>query len=184
MTVYNIDLAGANSAEDIRASARTGLRLPEGYEISVPSLREALARHIETPCMIQVRGVADFHQFDGYPSELAKSKNALFDILEEAAKRDSAITARFSFTIDFTPVKTAWDFHESIRVGLEMPKEYGNNLDALWDVLTGFIATPCVVYVRGAETLPVEFREDIDQVMGLFAKAREYGAGVTVIQVE
>ena len=56
-----------------------------------------------------------------------------------------------SIIIDFSKCKYPLDLHKEIREKLNLPEWYGNNLDALWDMLTGFIETPIkisVVYNR------------------------------------
>ncbi len=44
--------------------------------------------------------------------------------------------------INFSKCKYPMDLHSEIKEKLELPEWYGNNLDALWDMLTGFIETP------------------------------------------
>ena len=51
------------------------------------------------------------------------------------------------YTIDFTAVKTVWYFYEAIKKGLELPDWFGKNLDALWDMLTGYIEYPAIIYI-------------------------------------
>ena len=40
------------------------------------------------------------------------------------------------YTIDFTGVSDKEEFHDRVREGIEVPDYYGNNLDALYDILT------------------------------------------------
>ena len=49
--------------------------------------------------------------------------------------------------IDFSKCKYPMQLHNEIREKLELPEWYGNNLDALWDMLTGFIETPINIKV-------------------------------------
>jgi len=44
--------------------------------------------------------------------------------------------------LDGSKLKTIKDFHTEIRFILGLPDYYGENLDALWDCLTGWIQTP------------------------------------------
>ena len=52
-----------------------------------------------------------------------------------------------TIVIDFSKCKYPMDLHNEIREKLEFPEWYGNNLDALWDMLTGFIETPININV-------------------------------------
>ena len=49
--------------------------------------------------------------------------------------------------IDFSACKYPMDLHNEIREKLGLPEWYGNNLDALWDTITGFIETPIKITV-------------------------------------
>jgi Barstar, RNAse (barnase) inhibitor len=42
-------------------------------------------------------------------------------------------------------IKSKEDFYNQIKTILELPNFYGNNLDALWDCLTGWIETPLIL---------------------------------------
>ena len=64
--------------------------------------------------------------------------------------------------------------HE-IREKLELPEWHGNNLDALWDMLTGFIETPIEITViykpenKAAENL----KENVLKIIETFKEASE-----------
>ena len=75
------------------------------------------------------------------------------------------------YTIDFTEVKTVWYFYEAIIKGLEVPEWCGKNLDALWDILTGFIDAPAVVYFKGVNKLPNELQEEMEDILRIFTRA-------------
>ena len=53
-----------------------------------------------------------------------------------------------TITIDFTGAKNWDEVHERISKPLDFPEWYGKNLDALWDLLTGYIA-PCNIKIKG-----------------------------------
>ena len=44
--------------------------------------------------------------------------------------------------IDFKNVKTNADFYEQLKTQINLPEYFGDNLDALYDVLTGYIELP------------------------------------------
>lgn len=46
---------------------------------------------------------------------------------------------------DFREIDNLTDFYQKAISVFELPKWFGQNLDALWDVLTGEIALPIVV---------------------------------------
>ena len=77
--------------------------------------------------------------------------------------------------IDFSKCKYPMDLHNEIRKKLELPEWYGNNLDALWDMLTGFIETPIEITViykpenKAAENL----KENVLKVIETFKEASE-----------
>ena len=77
--------------------------------------------------------------------------------------------------IDFSKCKYPMDLHNEIRKKLELPEWYGNNLDALWDMLTGFIETPIEITViykpenKAAENL----KENVLKVIETFKEAAE-----------
>ena len=52
-----------------------------------------------------------------------------------------------NIVIDFSKCKYPMDLHNQLSEKLELPEWYGNNLDALWDMLTGFIETPISITV-------------------------------------
>ena len=80
-----------------------------------------------------------------------------------------------SVVIDFSLCKYQMDLHNEIREKLELPEWYGNNLDALWDMLTGFIETPIEINVifkpenKTAENL----KESVLKIIETFKEASE-----------
>ena len=80
------------------------------------------------------------------------------------------------YIIDFTGVKTVWYFYEAIEKGLKLPEWFGKNLDALWDMLTGFIDCPTVIYFKGVNSLPEALDKKMESVLRVFTKAVNYYA--------
>ena len=86
-----------------------------------------------------------------------------------------------SIKIDFSECKYPMDLHKKISEGLELPEWYGNNLDALWDMLTGFIETPISISVifkpenQAAENL----KENILKIIKTFKEAAEEDEEIT-----
>ena len=77
--------------------------------------------------------------------------------------------------IDFSECKYPMDLHNEIREKLELPEWYGNNLDALWDMLTGFIETPVTITVIfKPETKSTEnLKENVLKIIETFKEAVE-----------
>lgn len=78
--------------------------------------------------------------------------------------------------IDFSKCKCPMDLHDEIREKLELPLWYGNNLDALWDMLTGFIETPISISLFfKPESKNIEnLRESVLKIIETFKEAEEY----------
>ncbi|MGE7774168.1 barstar family protein [Chitinophaga sp. NPDC101104] len=53
--------------------------------------------------------------------------------------------------LEGTALRTVEDFHKAISQQLKFPVYYGNNLDALWDCMTGWIDPPAKVIWRDFE---------------------------------
>ena len=90
-----------------------------------------------------------------------------------------------SITVDFSGCKYPLDLHNKVREALELPEWYGNNLDALWDMLTGFIETPInITAVYKPETKYAEgLRESVIKIIEVFREAADEDEGI-VFQCE
>ena len=77
--------------------------------------------------------------------------------------------------IDFSKCKYPLDLHNEIRKKLELPEWYGNNLDALWDMLTGFIETPIEITViyKPENKAAKNLKENILKVIETFKEAAQ-----------
>ena len=75
--------------------------------------------------------------------------------------------------IDFSQCKYPLDLHNEIREKLELPEWYGNNLDALWDMLTGFIETPfSITVIFRPETKSAEnLKENVLKIIETFKES-------------
>ena len=77
--------------------------------------------------------------------------------------------------IDFSKCKYPMDLHNEIREKLDLPEWYGNNLDSLWDMLTGFIETPIEVTViyKPENKMAENLKESVLKVIETFKEASE-----------
>ena len=73
--------------------------------------------------------------------------------------------------IDVSRCKTIGEIHLQIKEGMGFSEGYGENLDALWDSLTGMKRNPGDVILRGTQKVPGELRDYMDQVVGIFFEA-------------
>lgn len=80
-----------------------------------------------------------------------------------------------SVIINFSLCKYPMDLHKEIREKLDLPEWYGNNLSALWDMLTGFIETPVsITVIFKPETKAAEFlKENVLKIIETFKEAAE-----------
>lgn len=81
--------------------------------------------------------------------------------------------ADFVYTVDFRPVKYYRDFYKCLKTGLNLPDFFGENLDALWDCLTGFIGYPCEIRLFGLSALNKQRRQELQDILDLLAEAEE-----------
>lgn len=49
-------------------------------------------------------------------------------------------------TIDFCAIKTYADFYEQLKQKIELPDYFGDNLDALYDVISGEVSLPMEIH--------------------------------------
>ena len=80
-----------------------------------------------------------------------------------------------NIVVDFSLCKYPMDLHKEIREKLDLPEWYGNNLGALWDMLTGFIETPVsITVIFKPETKAAEnLKENVLKIIETFKEAAE-----------
>ena len=81
--------------------------------------------------------------------------------------------ADFVYTVDFRPVKYYRDLYKCIKNGLDLPDFFGENLDALWDCLTGFIGYPCDIRLTGLSSLSKQRRRELQDILDLLSEAEK-----------
>ena len=72
------------------------------------------------------------------------------------------------YRVDFSKVKSLWDLHYALKVGLELPDYYGMNMDALWDMLTGYVEYPAIIWLVGIESMPKDLNGKITVMFEIF----------------
>lgn len=84
--------------------------------------------------------------------------------------------------IDFTSCKTLGEVHLVIKEELEFPDFYGENLDALWDSLTGLMYVPANVTIKKGGSR--ELTKEIDKIIQVFEEAKEEYGLITLVVME
>lgn len=97
----------------------------------------------------------------------------------------SNFKADFVYTVDFTPVKHYRDLYKCIKRGLALPDFFGENRDALWDCLTGFIGYPCNIRFTGISSLNKQRRAELQKILDIFTEAeKEYPDEFHIVYVD
>ena len=88
--------------------------------------------------------------------------------------------------IDFTDMKTLGQLHLEMKGKLSFPDFYGENLDALWDCLTGFIGGKNIINVSflGFHTLDEDILEYAMRILETFTEAEEGYGDIRVLGFE
>jgi len=79
-------------------------------------------------------------------------------------------------TIDFKGCKYWHEIYSRMDEKLDFPEGYGKNLDALWDMLTGFIEENQTIYLKGCDDVSKELLPHMNEIIEVFREAEEkYG---------
>ncbi len=78
------------------------------------------------------------------------------------------------YTIDFTGTSDLSDFYQRIIKGLEFPDWCGENLDAIWDMLTGHMDAPVHITVIGGEFLTHIMADKYEVLKEVFDRTIEW----------
>ncbi len=73
------------------------------------------------------------------------------------------------------------DFHKSLKVALNLPEYYGENLDALWDCITGQIEMPTTIIWKDFAISQKYLGGYSDKVLQLFKDAEHEIANFKII---
>lgn len=83
-------------------------------------------------------------------------------------------------TINGNEIKSIGDFHQKIKQLLDLPDYYGENLDALWDCLTGWIQTPLTIVWISFEESRKNLGDFADKIINVFNDAEKEIEGFKV----
>ena len=84
------------------------------------------------------------------------------------------------FNLDFSECRYLGEIYAHIKSALELPKWCGENLDALWDAVTGMMYTPANITIRSA-TKREELQQSVDDIIAVFREAEEEYHEITVV---
>ena len=68
--------------------------------------------------------------------------------------------------VDFTECKYFTEMHKRIKEGLKFPDYYGENLDALWDLISE--PRDAFITIKGIHDLPKSFDEYVEKLLKTF----------------
>ncbi len=74
------------------------------------------------------------------------------------------------YYLDFTGCRHLGEMHRIIKEAFDFPDWYGENWDAFWD-LYGYYGEEMLVHIKGLDTMPKEFDEDIAIMIEILKRA-------------
>ncbi|PIK31463.1 barnase inhibitor [Bacillus siamensis] len=86
--------------------------------------------------------------------------------------------------IDGKDITSTEALHRILKDQLDFPDYYGENLNALWDCLTGWIEFPLTLVWKNFDVSQKALGSDADDVLELFQEAQEELNGEFFIQIE
>ena len=87
------------------------------------------------------------------------------------------------FDLDFSECRYLGEIYAHIKNVLELPQWCGENLDALWDAVTGMMYTPAEVTIV-PKVRRKELEDDIKEIITVFQEARDEYNEMSVIVLE
>ena len=87
------------------------------------------------------------------------------------------------FSLDFSECRYLGEIYVQIKSVLELPPWCGENLDALWDAVTGMMYTPAEVTII-PKAGRKELQEDVKEIITVFQEAQDEYNEISVIVLE
>ena len=83
------------------------------------------------------------------------------------------------YTMDFSKIEHWDEFHKIIKKELDLPRNYGENWDALWDCLTDIVNNDKIFYVEilGAEVLEQKWPGTLDNLVEILKDLKHWEDG-------
>ena len=87
------------------------------------------------------------------------------------------------FHLDFSECRYLGEIYVHIKSVLELPQWCGENLDALWDAITGMMYTPAEVTII-PKVRRKELQDDVKEIISVFQEAQQEYNEISVIVLE
>ena len=87
------------------------------------------------------------------------------------------------FSLDFSECRYLDEIYAQIKRVLELSHWCGENLDALWDAVTGMMYTPAEVTII-PKVRRKELQEDVKEIITVFQEAQDEYNEISVIMLE
>ncbi|WP_126424888.1 barstar family protein [Brevibacillus marinus] len=84
-------------------------------------------------------------------------------------------------TLDGRQFDNLEQFHRLLRDKLNLPDYYGNNLDALWDCLTGWVEMPLTIEWLNFQISEAKLGNDCYRLLRLFQDAEKEIEGFRIL---
>lgn len=78
--------------------------------------------------------------------------------------------------IDGRQVRSEAEFHSAISEALAFPSFYGENLDALWDILSTDVERPVKLIWNHSASSKTDMAERFDEIVGILRKVERQDA--------
>ncbi len=88
--------------------------------------------------------------------------------------------------LDFSDCQYLGEVHKIIQEKLELPEWYGENLDALWDALTGIMYVPANITIiyKPKKKISTELSDEVYKVIEVFEEAvEEYNEFLLTVEI-
>lgn len=82
------------------------------------------------------------------------------------------------YILDFSECNYLGEIHQKIQTVLELPDWCGQNLDALWDAITGIMYLPAEITIifQPQTTQTLQLSDEVDKIITVFTEAaNEFG---------
>lgn len=79
------------------------------------------------------------------------------------------------YILDFSECNYLGEIHQKIQTVLGLPDWYGQNLDALWDAITGIMYLPAeITIIFQPQTIQaLQLSEEVDKIITVFKEAAD-----------
>jgi len=78
------------------------------------------------------------------------------------------------YTVDFKDVHYYLEIHKALKEGLDFPKYYGENLDALWDCLTETVGNNVTIILKNYQDVEKVHKEYAKKILEVFKDAKRF----------